>query len=102
MSLARKFNSSAFGRWINSPAGRLFRVAAGSAFAIAGLRHARTTAGKAALIWSVMPLSAGAFDLCWVSGALGGPLRGAGCRADAARLRSVDAGTNLLMNASAV
>ncbi len=86
MSLARKFNASAFARWINSPAGRVFRVAAGSAFAIAGLRHRRTAAGKAALIWSVFPLSAGGLDLCWISGALGGPLRGAACRADANRL----------------
>jgi hypothetical protein len=85
MSLARKFNTSAFGRWINSPAGRVFRVAAGCAFAIAGLRRRRTAAGKAALMWSVLPLSAGGLDLCWISGALGGPLRGAGCRAGRVR-----------------
>lgn len=91
MRLARKFNASTFGRWINSPAGRVFRVAAGCAFAIAGLRRYRTAAGKAALIWSVFPLSAGGLDLCWISGALGGPLRGAGCRADARRWLAVSA-----------
>lgn len=85
MSLAHKFNSSAFGRWINSPSGRIFRVAAGTGFAVTGLRYRHTPAGKAAMIWSFFPLSAGGLDLCYVSAALGGPLRGEGCRADAAR-----------------
>jgi hypothetical protein len=84
-TLASKFNASRFGRWINSPTGRVFRVAAGSAFAIAGLRRRDTPLGKALLAWSVFPLSAGGLDLCWVSGALGGPLRGREARADARR-----------------
>lgn len=84
MTRADRFNASSFGRWINSPAGRVFRLVAGSAFAILGFRNRRTASGKAALIWSVFPLSAGAFDLCWISAALGGPLRGAGSRAVAA------------------
>lgn len=86
MSLASEFNASAFGRWINSPSGRVFRVVAGSAFAIAGLLNRQTKAGKAAMLWSLLPLSAGGLDLCWVSAALGGPLRGEGCRASVARL----------------
>lgn len=81
MTLAEKFNASAFSGWINSPPGRAFRLAAGSAFAVAGLRNRDTRAGKAALLWSVFPLSAGGLDLCWISGALGGPLRGADIRA---------------------
>jgi len=32
--------------------------------------------GIAALAWGVLPLSAGALDICYVSAALGGPLRG--------------------------
>ncbi len=86
MTLANKFNRSAFGRWINSPAGRAFRVLAGSGFAIAGLRYRHTAGGKAALMWSFFPLSAGGLDICWISAALGGPLRGEACRADAAQL----------------
>ena len=84
MSLAKRYNGSALGRWIVSPAGRGFRLIAGSGFALAGVRYRGTPAGKAALIWSVFPLSAGGLDLCWISAALGGPLRGAACRADGA------------------
>ena len=81
MTLAEKFNASAFSGWINSPSGRAFRLAAGSAFVVAGLRNRDTRAGKAALLWSFFPLSAGGLDLCWISGALGGPLRGDAIRA---------------------
>ena len=28
------------------------------------------------MVWSLLPLSAGAFDICYVSAALGGPLSG--------------------------
>lgn len=36
--------------------------------------------GIAALVWSVFPLSAGAFDVCYISAALGGPLSGSKIR----------------------
>lgn len=87
MTLAQKFNASAFSRWLNSPSGRAFRLAAGSAFAVAGLRNWDTLAGKAALAWSFFPLSAGGLDLCWMSAALGGPLHGDAVRASAARVQ---------------
>lgn len=87
MTLAQKFNASAFSRWLNSPSGRAFRLAAGGAFAVAGLRNWDTPAGKAALVWSFFPLSAGGLDLCWMSAALGGPLRGEAVRASAARVQ---------------
>jgi hypothetical protein len=80
MGTAARFNGSAFGRWINSRAGRLFRLAAGAGFALAGIAMWGTPAGVAALAWSVLPLSAGALDVCWISAALGGPWRGAACR----------------------
>jgi len=81
---AAAFNRSTFGRWINSRAGRAFRLAAGGGFLLLGILYWDTPAGKAALIWSVFPLSAGGFDVCWISAALGGPFRGAACRAHAA------------------
>jgi hypothetical protein len=84
MSLATSYNRSRFGRWLVSPPGRGFRLIAGSGFALGGVLYRGTPAGKAALIWSAFPLSAGGLDLCWISGALGGPLRGAACRADGA------------------
>ncbi|HET6625671.1 MAG TPA: hypothetical protein VFG63_04725 [Nocardioidaceae bacterium] len=81
MGRAAWFNNTGFGRWVNSPAGRMFRLVAGTGFLLAGLASWGTPAGIAALAWSVFPLSAGAFDVCWFSAALGGPLRGEACRA---------------------
>jgi hypothetical protein len=81
MRLATRFNRSRFGTWLNSPAGRLFRVVAGAAFLAVGLRNRHEPGGKASLAWSVLPLTAGAFDVCYISASLGGPFRGSGCRA---------------------
>jgi hypothetical protein len=81
MRVATRFNRSGFGRWLNGPSGRLFRVVAGGVFLVAGLRARGTPAGKASLVWSVFPLSAGSMDVCYISLSLGGPFRGAACRA---------------------
>ena len=54
---------------------------AGTGFLAAGLILRSQPLGWAALAWSVLPLSAGAFDLCYISAALGGPLSGARIRA---------------------
>lgn len=78
--LAARFNRSTFGRWIETPAGRGFRVVAGVLWAGIGLALWASPAGKAALAFSVLPLSAGLLDVCWISAALGGPLRGSACR----------------------
>lgn len=87
MNRATQFNRSRFGTFLNTPAGRAFRVAAGTGFLVAGLRRRHTGAGKAMLLWSALPLTAGGLDVCYVSAALGGPLSGAGCRAAAAAAR---------------
>ena len=81
--IADSFNGSAFGRWINSPAGRIFRITAGVGFLVAGVAARHTPGGKASLAWAALPLSAGLLDVCYVSATLGGPLRGGGCRAQA-------------------
>ncbi|MHA6511989.1 hypothetical protein [Tessaracoccus sp. Z1128] len=78
---ADSLNRSPFGRWINSPAGRIFRTTAGTGFMVAGLIARRRAAGKASLAWGVLPLTAGLFDVCYMSAVLGGPLRGHDCRA---------------------
>lgn len=83
MELATRFNTSGLGRWSNSVSGRVFRLLAGVGFVVLGVVFWGEPVGAAALIWSVFPLSAGAFDLCWVSAAMGGPFRGADCRAQA-------------------
>ena len=80
-STADRFNRSRFGRFLNGAWGRPFRLVAGSAFLVAGLVTLPSVLGIALVSWSVLPLSAGAFDVCWISAALGGPLSGRKIRA---------------------
>jgi hypothetical protein len=74
MSVAERFNATAFSRWVNGPAGRAFRLVAGAAWLALGLVFLEHWWGIVAMAWSVLPLSAGIFDVCWISAALGGPL----------------------------
>lgn len=80
-TLADTFNRSRFSQFLNRPEGRVFRVVAGSAFLVTGLLFRRTRPGLAALAWSVFPLTAGGFDVCYISAALGGPFSGKRIRA---------------------
>jgi hypothetical protein len=79
--LEEAFNRSGFSRFINSPAGRIFRLAAGAGFLVVGYVYRGHALGVASMVWSVLPLSAGAFDICYISALLGGPLSGAKIRA---------------------
>jgi len=81
MSAHDSFNRSGFSRFINSRAGRVFRLVAGSAFLIVGFLFRHHTLGIVSMVWSVFPLSAGGFDWCYISAALGGPLSGTKIRA---------------------
>ena len=78
--IAETFNRSGFSRFINSPRGRAFRLIAGAMFVVVGYVFRHHTLGLLSVAWGVLPLSAGAFDLCYVSAALGGPLSGARIR----------------------
>ena len=80
MSTAETFNQSGFSRFINSPAGRAFRLVAGIGFLVVGFLYRHHPLGVVSMLWSVLPLSAGAFDLCFISALLGGPLSGAKIR----------------------
>ncbi|GAB6269757.1 MAG: hypothetical protein PHV90_02310 [Smithella sp.] len=80
MSSAEVFNRSGFSRFINSAAGRVFRLVAGMGFLVIGYLFRDHTLGVIAMVFSVLPLSAGAFDLCYFSAVLGGPLSGANIR----------------------
>ncbi len=80
MSGHEAFNRSAFSRFINSPAGRVFRLVAGAGFLSVGLIYRGHALGVLSMAWSVLPLSAGAFDVCFISAVLGGPLSGATIR----------------------
>jgi len=81
VSAAERFNGSRFGRFLNGSWGRPFRLLAGTGFLVTGLVALPSVLGIALLAWSVLPLSAGAFDVCWISRALGGPLSGRAIRA---------------------
>jgi hypothetical protein len=76
MSLNENFNKSIFSRIINSLSGRIFRIIAGIVFITIGLIYSGYTLGIISLIWGFFPLSAGAFDICYISAALGGPISG--------------------------
>jgi len=74
--LAESFNQSSFSHFINSPSGRVFRIVAGLVFLGLGLVFRDHLLGILSLLWGIFPLSAGAFDICYISVALGGPISG--------------------------
>jgi len=80
MSMHESFNRSGFSKFLNSLAGRIFRLVAGAGFLVIGYLYRDHLLGVLSIIWSVLPLSAGAFDICYISAALGGPLSGAKIR----------------------
>ena len=80
MSWHERFNRSSFSRFLNSPGGRAFRLIAGSGFLVFGFLFRQHALGVLSMIWSVFPLSAGAFDVCYISIALGGPFSGSAIR----------------------
>ena len=80
MKTAEVFNRSWFSRFINSSAGRVFRLVAGAGFLVVGYLFRDQTLGVISMVFSVFPLSAGTFDLCYVSAVLGGALSGAKIR----------------------
>lgn len=80
-NLEGSFNRSGFSRFLNGRAGRVFRLAAGLGFLVVGYIYRGHALGVASMIWGVLPLSAGALDICYISAVLGGPLSGAKIRA---------------------
>ena len=80
MSWHKAFNRSGFSKFINSPAGRIFRFVAGIGFFVIGYVYRDHALGVLSMVWSVVPLSAAVFDLCFISAVLGGPLSGAKIR----------------------
>ncbi|MGA2363708.1 MAG: hypothetical protein ABSG73_14795 [Candidatus Aminicenantales bacterium] len=76
----RSLQSIGFLAIINSPAGRIFRLVAGTGFLVVGYVYRDHALGVLSMAWSALPLSAGALDLCYVSALLGGPLSGAKIR----------------------
>jgi len=80
MSMHESFNQSGFSKFINSPAGRIFRICAGIGFFVVGYVYRHHTLGVISMVWSIFPIGTGVFDLCTISALLGGPLSGAKIR----------------------
>jgi hypothetical protein len=76
MTLHERFNQSSLSHFINSAAGRAFRVIAGVGFLTIGYLLRAHPLGVLSMLWSIFPLTAGGFDVCYISAVLGGPLSG--------------------------
>jgi hypothetical protein len=76
MSLSESFAQSAFARLVNSTAGRVVRVLVGLGLIAWGYVHRAESSGTVLMVVGLVPLAAGAFDLCLISALLGGPIRG--------------------------
>jgi hypothetical protein len=79
-SMEGRFNRSGFSRFLNSAGGRIFRILAGAVFLVVGFMNRDVALGVVSMAWSVFPLTAGGFDVCYVSALLGGPFSGAKIR----------------------
>ena len=77
MTVAESFGRSRFAKFINSPAGRLARLVAGAALIAWGYTQRDTGGGPVFMAVGLVPLAAGAFNLCLISALLGGPISGA-------------------------
>jgi len=76
MSVAESFGRSRFARFVNSPAGRVARVVAGVGLIGWGYTQRDTGTGLVFMAVGLVPLAAGAFNLCFISAMLGGPISG--------------------------
>jgi hypothetical protein len=76
MTKYESFNQSGFSKFLNSLAGRILRLVAGLGFLVVGYLYRDYVLGVISMVWGVLPFSAGVFDICYISAALGGPLSG--------------------------
>jgi len=72
---------SGFARFMSTAAGRILRVVVGLALIAWGVVNWGTTAGVVVAIVGLVPLFAGAFDICIFAGLFGGVWSGKGIRA---------------------
>ncbi len=76
MSIAESFGRTGFARFINSPAGRVARVVVGLGLVVWGFLAPGPGTGYILVAIGLVPLLAGAMDLCLVSALLGGSIKG--------------------------
>jgi hypothetical protein len=74
---------STFAQFMASPAGRMFRVVVGLMLIGWGYAIRQQTTGTVLMVVGLLPLLAGALDVCVLSALLGGPLKGAEIRRSA-------------------
>jgi hypothetical protein len=74
MSMAESFAKSAFAKFINTPTGRIARIISGLVIIVWGYTQ---SGGIVLIIIGLIPLVAGAFNLCLISALLGGTISGA-------------------------
>jgi hypothetical protein len=75
------FAASWLGQFLATAAGRLIRIVAGVALIAVGLLAVGSTAGVVIAVIGLVPLAAGALDVCLFSRLFGGPFAGAAIRA---------------------
>ena len=88
MKSYESFNQSGFSKFLNSLAGRILRLVLGIGFLWVGYTYKDHLLGVISMVWGVLPFSAGAFDICYVSAALGGPLSGRKIRSKQVQLKN--------------
>lgn len=76
MSWHETFNQSGLSKFLNTPAGRIFRLAVGAGFLVVGYVYRGHALGVLSMVWGALAMSAGALDICFISAVLGGPLSG--------------------------
>jgi hypothetical protein len=55
MSMHENFNRSCFSKFINSPAGRIFRLLAGAGFLVVGYIYRGHALGILSMVWVLWP-----------------------------------------------
>lgn len=76
------FANSGFAQFMASPAGRVLRAVAGAGMIAGGvaIRDDHRTGGTVLGVAGLIPLSAGLFDVCYISPLFGGPFTGKAIR----------------------
>jgi len=77
MSLSESFAQSGFAQFVNTPTGRIVRIIAGLGLIGWGYAQGAGAAGITLVVVGLIPLVAGAFNLCVISAMLGGTISGA-------------------------
>ena len=76
MTMAASFARSGMARLVNTTGGRLVRIVVGVGLIGWGYTQRGSTTGIVLIVAGLIPLAAGSFNWCLISGLLGGPLNG--------------------------